>query len=183
MTGTVGGGNINGASCIDVAASHVTFDGGSNKSIKTQTYSANGFSYQGRIDTERGASDLTFRNLDVGGVAVGSSQTTVSHNDIGPSVDPLNNRQADGTDDYWGDNLIHDFVIVNGGHMECLTWDGGMNVTMEYNEFRTCAIFAIFAKPVQNISGKVDHNAFWNPGHETIEQRRQGQPRLRRDPL
>jgi hypothetical protein len=44
-----------------------------------------------------------------------------------------------------------------------MTWDAGTNVTFEYNEFRSCAIFSIFAKPVENISGKIDHNAFWNP--------------------
>jgi hypothetical protein len=36
-------------------------------------------------------------------------------------------------------------------------------VTIAYNEFRSCATFAIFAKPVDNVSGSVNHNAFWNP--------------------
>jgi len=163
IASTVGGGDINGFSCIDVYASHVTFDGGQSMAFKTQSYTANGFTYQGRVDTERGAKDLTFRALDVGAVAVGSSQTMITHSDLGPSVDPLNNRQADGTDDVWQDNLFHDYLIVNGGHMECVTWDVGTSVTFEYNEFRSCAVFAIFAKPIENISGKVDHNAFWNP--------------------
>jgi chitodextrinase len=160
---TVGGGTIGGQTCLDIAVSHITFDGGPSRSFKTQSYSVNGFSYQGRIDTERGVSDITFRNMDIGAVAVGSSQTTVSHNDLGPSVDPLNIRQASGTGNIWQDNLVHDFLIQNGGHMECVTWDGGTNITFEYNEFRSCAVFAIFAKPVDDISGKVDHNAFWNP--------------------
>jgi chitodextrinase len=160
---TVGGGTIGGQTCLDIAVSHITFDGGPSRSFKTQSYSVIGFSYQGRIDTERGVSDITFRNMDIGAVAVGSSQTTVSHNDLGPSVDPLNIRQASGTGNIWQDNLVHDFLIMNGGHMECVTWDGGTNITFEYNEFRSCAVFAIFAKPVDDISGKVDHNAFWNP--------------------
>jgi hypothetical protein len=63
----------------------------------------------------------------------------------------------------WSDNLIHDFLVENGGHMECVTWDAGTGVTFAYNEFRSCAIFGIFAKPVENVSGSVDHNAFWNP--------------------
>jgi hypothetical protein len=87
----------------------------------------------------------------------------IIHSDLGPFVDSLNNRQVDGADDVWQDNLFHDYLIVNGGHMECVTWDVGTSVTFEYNEFRSCAVFAIFAKPIENISGKVDHNAFWNP--------------------
>jgi chitodextrinase len=168
-TSTVGGGTIGGQSCIDVYASHITFDGGSSKSLKTQTYSVSGFSYQGRVDTERGATDITFRNMDVGAYAIGSSQTTISHNDIGPSVDPLNNRQASGNANVWQDNLIHDYPIKNGGHFECVTWDGGTNITFEYNEFRSCAVYAIFAKAVDNISGSVDHNAFWNPMNLTTQ--------------
>jgi hypothetical protein len=154
---------IGGQSCIDVYASHVTFDGGPTKAIRTMTYTVDGFSYQGRIDTERGARDITFRNMDIGAVALGSSQTVVTHNDLGPSIDPLNMRQAAGDSDVWQDNLVHDFLVVNAGHFECVTWDGGTNVTFEYNEFRSCAIFSIFAKPVDNISGRIDHNAFWNP--------------------
>jgi hypothetical protein len=154
---------VGGQSCIDVYASHIAFEGGVTKGFQTQSYTVDNFTYQGRIDTERGAEDITFRNMDIGAVAVGSSHTLVSHNDLGPSIDPLNMRQADGDSDVWQDNLVHDFVVVNAGHFECMTWDGGTNVTFEYNEWRSCAIFSIFAKPVENISGTIDHNAFWNP--------------------
>jgi chitodextrinase len=161
-TSGVNGATVGGQSCIDVFASHVIFDGGAGEGFRTQSYTVNGFSYQGRIDTEYSATDITFKNMDIGAVAVGSSNTTISHDDIGPSVDPLNNRQeASGT--VWSDNLIHDFLVENGGHMECVTWDSGTGVTFAYNEFRSCAIFGIFAKPIENVSGSVDHNAFWNP--------------------
>ncbi len=106
---TDGGASVPGASCIDVDASHITFDGRGNRGFRTKSYSAGGFSYQGRIDTERGTTDIIFRNMNIGAVALGSSNTLVSHNDIGPSVDPYNNRQADGSGDVWADNLIHDF--------------------------------------------------------------------------
>ena len=162
-TGAENSAVISGASCIDDSASHITFDGGASQGFRSATYSVKGFSYQGRFDTERGARDVTFTNMDVGSFAIGSSQTTISHNDIGPSVDPLNNRQADGDGDVWADNLIHDFPIKNGGHFECLTWDAGTNVTFEHNEFRSCAIFAIFSKPDNATSGRIDHNVFWNP--------------------
>ncbi len=164
------GREIGGQSCLDISGSHMTFDGGLNKDIRSQTYNEDGVIYQGRIDTERGASDITFRHMDIGAAAIGSSQTILSHNDIGPSVDPLNSRQASGTGNVWQDNLIHDYPITNGGHFECITWDGGTNITMEYNEFRSCEVFAIFAKPLDDISGLVDHNAFWNPRQLTTNQ-------------
>jgi hypothetical protein len=160
----VGNGTISGASCIDVYASHVTFDGGSGKAFKTQSYSVNGFSYQGRIDTERGTTDVNFVNMDVGAFAIGGDHTTLAGNDIGPSVDPLNILFIEEAD--YGvieNNLIHDFVIQNGGHFECMYWQGPDNMIMRGNEFRSCAVYGLHAKEGDHNNELVENNVFWNP--------------------
>jgi hypothetical protein len=148
-----------GESCIDVYGSHITFDGGSSRNFKTASYNG----YQGRVDTERGATDLTFTNMDIGAIAIGSSYTTISNSDLGPATDPLNIRLADGHHNTIENNLIHDFIITNGGHYECITWDWGTDIIIRNNEFRSCAIFSIFNKPLVNTSGIIENNVFWNP--------------------
>jgi len=161
---TVGGGNVGGATCIDVFASHVTFDGGSRKAFKTETYNVKGFSYQGRIDTERGSTDVNFLNMDVGSFALGSSNSKVANSDIGPSVDPLNILVVEEADNaVFEHNLIHDFVIQNGGHFECMYWAGADGVVLRGNEFRSCAVFGLHAKEGTHHNELVENNVFWNP--------------------
>ncbi len=151
--------------CLVADGSYLTFDGGPGLGIRSKTYVAKGFSYQGRIGSDRGITDVTFARLDVGAVALDGSNMLVSHSDIGPSVDPLNNRLDDGDGNSFQDNLIHDFSAVNDGHFECLTWDVGTHVVIQRNLFRNCAIFDIFSKPVENTSGLVDHNSFWEANY------------------
>ena len=165
--GTIGNGTISGQNCVDfVGARHITLDGGANKSIRTQTYTVNGFSYQGGIGIDRGSADITLRNLDIGSFFDAAPDVTVDHNDIGPSVDPLNVKvMGEATSGVITDNLIHDFVIVNGGHFECMYWDGVTGVQLAYNEFRSCAVYGIHSKEGSTFSSKgvtVDHNVFWN---------------------
>jgi chitodextrinase len=164
MVGTVGNGSISGGSCIDVYASHLTFDGGASKAFRSQTYSVNGFSYQGRVDTERGSSDVSFLNMDVGAFALGGPSSRIANNDIGPSVDPLNVmivEEANGA--VIENNLIHDFVIQNGGHFECMYWQGPDNVILRNNEFRSCAVYGLHAKEGTHNNELVENNVFWNP--------------------
>jgi hypothetical protein len=64
----------------------------------------------------------------------------------------------------WNGLLIHDFAVAQAGHFECLTFEGGTDVTIENSEFRSCAIFSIFAKPSGTINGAlIQNNVFWNP--------------------
>lgn len=153
------GATVNGQTCLDVNGSYMTI-----KHITTQTYTFNGFSYQGRVDTERAPTEITFDHVDVGAVAVGSDNTTVSHSDLGPSIDPYNNRCCGSTGDTWSDNWIHDVKRASvNGHIECLTFDGGTNINFVRNLWESCSTFSLFSKPVDNTSGSIDHNAFWNP--------------------
>jgi hypothetical protein len=78
-------------------------------------------------------------------------------------MDPFNNRQADGANITWSDNYIHDVKRMSSGHIECLTYDAGTNVSFLRNLWKNCDVFDIFNKPVQNTSGLIDHNAFWEP--------------------
>jgi hypothetical protein len=158
-------GTITYDNCILVDGSYITLDGGSNLGIRSQWYTAKGFNYQGRIGSDRGITDVTFVHVDTGAVALDGSNMLVSKSDIGPSVDPLNNRFDDGDGNAWKDNLIHDFSAVNNGHFECMTWDVSTNVVIQRNLFKNCAIFDIFAKPVENISGVVDNNVFWEANY------------------
>jgi len=165
--GTIGNGPISGQNCVDFVARHITLDGGPNKSFKTQTYTVNGFQYQGGIGIDRGSADITLRNLDIGSFFDAAPEVTVDHNDIGPSVDPLNIKvMTEATSGVIADNLIHDFVIMNGGHFECMYWDAVQNVTLMYNEFRSCAVYGIHSKEGNTFSSRsvtIDHNVFWNP--------------------
>jgi hypothetical protein len=153
--------------CLFVNGSHLVFDGGSGLGLRSKSYTAKGFSYQGRIGSERGISDVSFERMDTGAFALDGSQMSVAHSDIGPSVDVLNNRFDDGDHDAFHDNLIHDFRALNGGHFECITWDVGTSVTIQRNLFKNCAVFDVFAKPLENISGLIDHNAFWEQTYNT----------------
>jgi hypothetical protein len=153
------GQSLFGQSCIDVSGSYLVF-----RHLSSQSYTFNGVSYLGRVDTERGATYLTFDHDHFGSLAQGASNVVVSHSELGPSIDPLNNRQADGANVEWSDNWIHDVKRVSSGHIECLTYDAGTNVSFLRNLFENCDIFDIFNKPVSNTSGLIDHNAFWEPG-------------------
>jgi hypothetical protein len=150
---------IGGVSCIDVSGSFLLF-----RHLQSQSYSYQGWSYLGRVDTERGASYLTFDHNHFGALANGAGNVVISHNELGPSIDPLNDRQADGTNVEWSDNFVHDVKRMSSGHIECLTYDAGTNVSFLRNLFENCDIFDIFNKPVSNTSGLIDHNAFWEPG-------------------
>jgi hypothetical protein len=158
-TTNLDGATIMGVSCIDVYGSYLVL-----RDLQSQSYGYNGWSYLGRVDTERGASYLTFDHNHFGAIANGAANVTISHNELGPSIDPLNNRQADGANITWSDNYIHDVKRMSSGHIECLTYDAGTNVSFLRNLFENCDIFDIFNKPVSNTSGLIDHNAFWEPG-------------------
>jgi len=177
------GTTLQGTSCIDVgkptATSFLTFDGdlggtcmvASCMRLKSQTYVFNGYTYQGRIDTERGDTFLTFNHMDVGSFTSAADDSAYTHNEIGPSTDPMNNRQADGNRITWADNYIHDYEITSAtGHMECITYDAGLNVTITRNMFESCVVFGIFEKPTETVSGTISNNAFWNPAGHTIQQ-------------
>jgi hypothetical protein len=153
------GASVGGQSCIDISGSFLVI-----RHLETQTYTYQGRAYLGRADTERSASYLTFENNHFGAIANGSGNTVISHNELGPSMDPFNNRQAAGSNIEWSDNYIHDVARMSDGHIECLTYDAGTNVRFLRNLWKNCAVFDIFNKPVDNTSGVIDHNAFWEPG-------------------
>jgi hypothetical protein len=153
--------------CILIDGSYLTLDGGPGLGLRSKTYTVKGVSYQGRIGSDRGITDVTFTHFDAGAFALDGSRMLVTKSDIGPSVDPLNNRFDDGDSDGFQDNLIHDFRLVNGGHFECITWDIGTNVIIQRNLFKNCAVYDVFSKPVENTSGLVDHNAFWEQNYNT----------------
>jgi hypothetical protein len=158
-TTNLDGATIGGDHCLDVNGSFLVF-----RHFQTQSYSYKGWTYLGRGDSERGTSYVTVDHNHFGSMIVAGSNYVVSHNELGPSIDPLNNRQADGSNITWSDNYIHDVKRMSSGHIECLTYDAGTNVSFLRNLFENCDIFDIFNKPVSNTSGLIDHNAFWEPG-------------------
>ena len=152
--------SLTGASCIDDFGSYLVF-----RHLEAKTYSYQGWSYLGRFDiAERGVSYVTVDQVRAGAIANAGANMVFSHNELGPSIDPLNNRQADGANITWSDNYIHDVKRMSSGHIECLTYDAGTNVSFLRNLWKNCDIFDIFNKPVSNTSGLIDHNAFWEPG-------------------
>jgi hypothetical protein len=85
--------------------------------------------------------------------------------DWGPTIDPHNTRiVAECVNCLFDGMFIHDYAVAQGGHMECITFEGGTNVTIRNSEFRSCSIFSIFAKPTDPIDGAlIENNVFWNP--------------------
>lgn len=147
--------------CINVNGSYLNLDGGPQLGIRTQTGTIKGWTYQGRSGSDRGWTDITIDHVDTGAWALDASNMVVEHSDIGPSLDPLNNRIEGGNGNGFTDDLIHDFPVINGGHFECITWESGFNIVIQRNLFKNCGVFDIFAKPVENVGGLVDHNSFW----------------------
>jgi len=150
-----------GTGCIDIFGSHVTIENMHIASLPR----VNGYPWQGTVDTERGSTDVTLVDIDAGSLNAAASNLTVRGGDWGPSIDPHNMRIVDECVNCTFDGLfIHDFAVAQGGHMECLTFDGGTNVTIRDSEFRSCADFAIFAKPYGEINGAlIENDVFWNP--------------------
>ncbi len=150
-----------GVSCIDIFGNHVTIRGLRVASMPP----VNGYAWQGTVDTERGSRDVTLIGIDAGSLNAVAANMTVIGGDWGPSIDPHNMRIDDECVNCTFDHMrIHDFAVAQGGHMECLTFEGGTNVTIRNSEFRSCAIFSIFAKPGNTIDGAViENNVFWNP--------------------
>lgn len=149
---------VGGQSCLDLYGSYINI-----LHLEAKTYTYLGWTYYGRFDTERGTTDITFDHIHAGAIATGSQNLTITHNDLGPSMDPFNNRCCGGNNVTWSDNFIHDMHRLSDGHIECLTWDGGMNISFLRNLWQSCDTFGLFAKPVENVSGVIDHNAFWSP--------------------
>jgi len=152
-----------GISCIDILGNHVTIE----HVHVAYMPKVNGYAWQGTVDTERGSNDVTLIGIDAGSLNAVASNMRVIGGDWGPSIDPHNMRIDDEcVNCTWSGMKIHDFARAQGGHFECLTFEGGTNVTIENSEFRSCAIFSIFAKPGNAIKGAlIQNNVFWNPRH------------------
>jgi hypothetical protein len=155
--------NSDGIACIDILGDHVT--------IKYMNVAylppIRGFQWQGSVDTERGSDHVTLIGIDAGSLNAVASNMLVRGGDWGPSIDPRNMRiERECVNCTFTGMKIHDFAIARGGHMECLTFEGGTNVTIQNSEFRSCSIFSIFAKPSSAIHGAlIQNNVFWNPRH------------------
>ncbi len=152
-----------GRGCIDILGSHVTIAGMHVTSMPP----INGYPWQGTVDTERGSDDVTLIGIDAGSLNAAASNLTVIGGDWGPSIDPYNMRIVEECVNCTFSGLrIHDFAVAQGGHFECLTFEGGRNITIGKSVFRSCSIFSIFAKPGSKIDGAlIENNVFWNPRH------------------
>jgi hypothetical protein len=150
-----------GIGCLDILGKHVTI-----RDMHVASMPAvNGYPWQGSVDTERGSDDVTLINMDAGSVNAAASNMNVIGGDWGPTIDPRNSRiVAECVNCLFDGLLMHDYAIAQGGHMECITFEGGTNVTIRNSEFRSCSVFSIFAKPTDPINGAlIENNVFWNP--------------------
>jgi chitodextrinase len=135
--------------CLDTqAASHLTV-----QNVRTASGSACGLPHQGKVSIGRGGSDVTFKNIDAGGVFIGESDAHVIGGDYGPSVACQN--MASGSDirtlASGGDPnnititgaFFHDVLRGDATHTECIYANAGDNVTINGNRFDNCAVIAI----------------------------------------
>ncbi len=152
-----------GIGCLDIFGSHITIR---NMHIAYMP-PINGHPWQGTVGADRGSSDVLLVNIDGGALFMASPNSTVRGGDWGPSTDPNNMRIEEECVNCTLDGLnIHGFVVAQGGHFECITFEGGTHVTIENSTFRSCPIFSIFAKPNSAINGAlIQNNVFWNPDH------------------
>jgi hypothetical protein len=150
-----------GTGCIDILGNHVTIKWMRVASLPP----VNGYPWQGSVDTERGCADVTLVGLDAGSINAVCRDLKVIGGDWGPTIDPHNSRiDTECVNCLFTNMLMHDYAIAQGGHMECITFEGGTNVTIRNSEFRSCSIFSIFAKPGDPINGAlIENNVFWNP--------------------
>lgn len=157
-----------GRGCIDVLGSHVTI----RDMHITYMPPINGHPWQGTVDVDRGSSDVLLVNVDGGALFMASPNSKVIGGDWGPSTDPNNMRiESECVHCLLSGLKIHGFVIAQGGHFECITFEGGTDVTIQDSSFRSCPIFSIFAKPSSAINGAlIQNNVFWNPDHVFLGQ-------------
>ena len=123
-----------GMGCLDISGSHVTLRGMHVANLP----SVNGYAWQGSIDTERGCSDVSLLGMDAGSFNAACSNLRIVGGDWGPTIDPHNSRIVEECVNCLFDGLlIHDYAIAQGGHMECITFEGGTNVMIRRSEFRS----------------------------------------------
>jgi PKD domain len=146
VVGTAGQRN----NCVTLGGSaYVTVEG-----VSTTTYSYGGKPGQCGVSTGRGdAHHLTFRNVDAGAIFIAANDVQVLGGDYGPTAD-VDGRISENTCSRTDFTCMPQRVLIDGAvfhdhrrvsdHMQCISLDGGNDVTIRNTRFYNCAVFAVF---------------------------------------
>ena len=138
------------SNCLSLGGStYVTVE-----SVRTTTYTAGGKPGQCGVSVGRGdGHHVTLRNVDGGHIFVAANDVQILGGDYGPTADvdgrisdrtcsatngscPVTNLLIDGA-------YFHDHRRVSD-HMQCISYDSGVNSTIRNSRFYNCAVFSIF---------------------------------------
>jgi hypothetical protein len=135
--------------CIDTQnASHLTV-----ANMRTVMTTLCGLPHQGKVSIGRGGTDVTFANIDAGGVFISDNDAHVIGGDYGPSVACQNMGSGsdirnlanggDPTNVSVTGAFFHDVLRGDATHTECIYANAGDNVTITGNRFDDCAVIGI----------------------------------------
>jgi PKD domain len=162
--------------CLNLGGStYVTVE-----SVRTTTYSAGGKPGQCGVSVGRGdGHHVTLRNIDGGHIFVAADDVQIIGGDFGPTADvdgrisdrtcaatngscPVRNLLIDGA-------YFHDHRRVSD-HMQCISYDSGVNSTIRNSRFSNCAVFSIFVSggSQEQFSGLTFENNLYERGSEAM---------------
>lgn len=118
--------------------------------------------HQGKVGMGRGGTDITFDDIDAGGIFISVSDATVKNSDLGPwavcneGPSASDIRQLTGNGDpqtiLFENNYVHDVLRTDGSHTECIYANAGDNVTLTRNRFDNCAVITLGFFPGEGCS-------------------------------
>ena len=148
--------------------------------VHTTTYTLGGKPGQCGVSVGRGSTHhVTLRNVDGGHIFVAADDVQILGGDYGPTADhdgrisdrtctatngscPVRNLLIDGA-------FFHDHRRVSD-HMQCISYDSGVNSTIRNSRFSNCAVFSVFVSGGTNeqFSGLTFQGNRYEKGSEAL---------------
>ena len=159
--------NLRGSSYVEVAG------------VRTTTYTLGGKPGQCGVSVGRGSSHVTLRNVDAGHIFVAADDVKILGGDFGPTAD-RDGRISDRTCDATNGSCPVRNLLIDGAyfhdhrrvsdHMQCISYDSGVNSTIRNSRFSNCAVFSIFVSGGTNeqFSGLTFENNVYERGPESM---------------
>jgi PKD domain len=162
--------------CLSLGGStYVTVEG-----VRTTTYTAGGKPGQCGVSVGRGSTHhVTLRNVDGGHIFVAANDVQILGGDYGPTAD-MDGRISDRTCDATSGSCPVTNLLIDGAyfhdhrrvsdHMQCISYDSGVNSTIRNSRFYNCAVFSIFVSggSAERFSGLTFENNVYERGSEAM---------------
>jgi hypothetical protein len=162
--------------CLSLSGStYVTVE-----SVRTTTYTAGGKPGQCGVSVGRGDTHhVTLRNVDGGHIFVAANDVQILGGDYGPTAD-VDGRVSDRTCSATNGSCPVKNLLIDGAyfhdhrrvsdHMQCISYDSGVNSTIRNSRFYNCAVFSIFVSggSQEQFSGLTFENNVYERGSEAM---------------